>query len=206
MEGGSLHGILSIDLGGSTLTVGTPGATTIIDATKIDVPNFRISANAISTLENGLTINASGKTVIDGNATMMQNLNVTGNTTIAGSGINLGDQPGDTIDFAQEFQNDLIPAEDREHNLGSASKNWRQANLNRAIFDGIEITNNVIRATDSNSSVDLRANGTGSVNLENLSFIFIEKIEWGKFETYHILNSLNCIENLKYYMLLLQLQ
>ena len=162
--------ITDSDLGGSTLTVGTPGATTIIDATKIDVPNFRISANAISTLENGLTINASGKTVIDGNATMMQNLNVTGNTTIAGSGINLGDQPGDTIDFAQEFQNDLIPVEDREHNLGSASKNWRQANLNKAIFDGIEITNNVIRATDSNSAVDLRANGTGSVNLENLSF------------------------------------
>jgi len=158
------------DLGGSTLTVGTPGATTVIDATKIDVPNFRISANAISTLENGLTINASGKTVIDGNATMMQNLNVTGDATISGSGINIGDQPGDTVDFAQEFQNDLIPVVDRKHNLGSASKNWRQANLNRAIFDGIEITNNVIRATDSNSSVDLRANGTGSVNLENLSF------------------------------------
>jgi len=158
------------DLGGSTLTVGTPGATTVIDATKIDVPNFRISANAISTLENGLTINASGKTVIDGNATMMQNLNVTGNATISGSGINIGDQPGDTVDFAQEFQNDLIPVQDRKHNLGSASKNWKQANLNKAIFDGIEITNNVIRATDSNSSVDLRANGTGSVNLENLSF------------------------------------
>ena len=158
------------DLGGSTLTVGTPGATTIIDATKIDVPNFRISGNAISTLENGLTINASGKTIIDGNATMMQNLNVTGNTTIGGSGINIGDAPGDTVDFAQEFQNDLIPAKDRKHNLGSASKNWKQANLNRAIFDGIEITNNVIRANDSNSSVDLRANGTGSVNLENLSF------------------------------------
>jgi len=158
------------DLGGSTLTVGTPGATTVIDATKIDVPNFRISANAISTLENGLTINASGKTVIDGNATMMQNLNVTGNATISGSGINIGDQPGDTVDFAQEFQNDLIPVQDRKHNLGSASKNWKQANLNKAIFDGIEITNNVIRATDSNSSVDFRANGTGSVNLENLSF------------------------------------
>ena len=121
-------------------------------------------------MENGLTINASGKTVIDGNATMMQNLNVTGNATISGSGINIGDQPGDTVDFAQEFQNDLIPVQDRKHNLGSASKNWKQANLNKAIFDGIEITNNVIRATDSNSSVDLRANGTGSVNLENLSF------------------------------------
>ena len=162
--------ITDSDLGGSTLTVGTPGATTTIDATKIDVPNFRISANAISTLENGLTINASGKTVIDGNATMMQNLNVTGDATISGSGINIGDQPGDTVDFAQEFQNDLIPVQDRKHNLGSASKNWRQANLNKAIFDGIEITNNVIRATDSNSSVDLRANGTGSVNLEDLSF------------------------------------
>lgn len=158
------------DLGASTLTVGTPGATTVIDATKIDVPNFRISANTISTLENGLTINASGKTVIDGNATMMQNLNVTGDATISGSGINIGDQPGDTVDFAQEFQNDLIPVQDRKHNLGSASKNWRQANLSKAVFDGIEITNNMIRAIDSNSSVDLRANGTGSVNLEDISF------------------------------------
>ena len=34
---------------------------------------------------------------------MMQNLNVTGNATIADSGINIGNEAGDTVDFAQEF-------------------------------------------------------------------------------------------------------
>ena len=74
-----------------------------------------------------------------------------GDATISGSGINIGDPTRDTVDFAQELQNNSI-AQDNKHNLGSASKKLKQANLNKAIFDGIEITNNVIRATDSNSS------------------------------------------------------
>ena len=44
------------DLGASTLSVGVAGTTTLVDATKIDVPNFRISNNTIQTLNNRMLI------------------------------------------------------------------------------------------------------------------------------------------------------
>ena len=128
-----------LDLTGSTLTVGTPGSTTLISATGIDVPNFRISNNTISTLQNGLTIDSAGTTNINANAQMNQNVTVSGDATIAGSGINFGDAPGDTINFSMDFTDNLLPSSNTSSNLGSANKQWRTANFERAEIDGIQI-------------------------------------------------------------------
>ena len=39
----------------------------------------------------------------------MPNVDVTGNATIGGSGINFENEAGDTVDFAMEFEQDLLP-------------------------------------------------------------------------------------------------
>ena len=159
-----------MDLTGSTLTVGTPGSTTLISATGIDVPNFRISNNTISTLQNGLTIDSAGTTNINANAQMNQNVTVSGDATIAGSGINFGDAPGDTINFSMDFTDNLLPSSNTSSNLGSANKQWRTANFERAEIDGIQIKDSTLQTTDTNAGIDLRGSGTGSVNLEELRF------------------------------------
>jgi hypothetical protein len=162
--------VTGLDLTGSTLTVGTPGSTTLISATGIDVPNFRISNNTISTLQNGLTIDSAGTTNINANAQMNQNVTVSGDATIAGSGINFGDAPGDTINFSMDFTDNLLPSTNTSSNLGSANKQWRTANFERAEIDGIQIKDSTLQTTDTNAGIDLRGSGTGSVNLEELKF------------------------------------
>ena len=162
--------VTGLDLTGSTLTVGTPGSTTLISATGIDVPNFRISNNTVSTLDNGLTIDSVGTTNINANANMQANVTVSGDATIAGSGINFGDAPGDTINFSMDFTDNLLPSTTTLSNLGSAIKQWRSAQFETANIDGIQIKDSTIQTTDTNSSLDLRGSGTGSVNLEDIKF------------------------------------
>jgi hypothetical protein len=158
------------ELGASTLTVGIGGSTTIIDATKIEVPNFRISNNTITTLQGGFDFDASDDINLNANVAMQNNLTVTGNATIGGSGINLGNDAGDVVNFAMDFQQDLLPSNDTQSNIGSVLKNWKKVDLTRGLIDGVEIHNNIIQASDSNSNLEFRANGTGTVNLENVGF------------------------------------
>ena len=159
------------DLGASTLTIGVQGKQTLVDATKIDVPNFRIKDNKIQTLNNGFTISAVGSNNINLNSNvLMPNVDVTGNATIGGSGINFGNEAGDTVDFAMEFEQDLLPTNNTQSNIGSQTKNWKSTNSSRIALDNIDIHNNIIQTTDTNSQLELRANGTGKVNLEDIGF------------------------------------
>lgn len=159
------------DLGASTLTVGVAGTTTFIDATKIDVPDFRITNNTIQTLANGLTITAAGSNNVNMNANvLMPNVDITGNVTIGGSVINFGNEAGDTVDFAMDFEQDLLPSQDTQSNIGSNTKRWGQLNSTRFTNNSIEIHNNIVQATDTNSELEFRGSGTGSVKLEDVKF------------------------------------
>ena len=159
------------ELGASTLTVGVAGTTTFIDATKIDVPNFRISNNKIQTLQGGLTISAAGSNNVNLNSNvLMPNVDVTGNVTIGGSAINFGNEAGDTVDFAMDFQQDLLPSQDTQSNIGSSTKRWQNIESTRFSTGSLEVHNNIIQATDTNSDIELRGSGTGKVNLEDIGF------------------------------------
>ena len=159
------------DLGASTLTVGVAGTTTFIDATKIDVPDFRITNNTIQTLSNGFTISAAGSNTVNMNANvLMPNVDITGNVTIGGSAINFGNEAGDTVDFAMDFEQDLLPSQDTQSNIGSDAKRWRQINSARFTDTSIEIHNNIIQVTDTNSELEFRGSGTGSVKIDDVKF------------------------------------
>ena len=160
------------DLGASTLSVGVAGTTTLVDATKIDVPNFRISNNTIQTLNNSLSIGAVGSSnAVNLTANvLMPNIDISGNATIGGSGLNFGNDAGDTVNFAMDFEQDLLPSQDTQSNIGSVTKNWKTTNSARITLDNIDIHNNTIQTTDTNSQLELRANGTGVVNLGTVRF------------------------------------
>ena len=140
-----------MDLTGSTLTVGTPGSTTLISATGIDVPNFRISNNTISTLQNGLTIDSAGTTNINANAQMNQNVTVSGDATIAAVVLILVMQLV-TLLISMDFIH-ILTETNTLSNLGSANKQWRTANFERAEIDGIQIKDSTLQTTDTNAGM-----------------------------------------------------
>ena len=160
------------ELGASTLTVGVQGKETLVDATKIDVPNFRISNNTIQTLNNSFSIGAVGSSnAVNLTANvLMPKVDITGNATIGGSGLNFGNDAGDTVNFAMDFEQDLLPSQDTQSNIGSATKNWKETNSSRITLDNIDIHNNTIQTTDTNSQLELRASGIGKVNLGTVGF------------------------------------
>jgi len=101
---------------------------------------------------------------------LMPNVDITGNVTIGGSAINFGNEAGDTVDFAMDFEQDLLPSQDTQSNIGSNTKRWKQLNSARFTNNSIEIHNNIIQATDTNSELEFRGSGTGTVKLEDVKF------------------------------------
>jgi hypothetical protein len=161
----------SFDFTGSSLTVGVPGTQTYIDAERITLPNFTISGNTIKSDINEVNIASSNGLVnFLTNTNFTNDLTVSGDVTVGGSLINLGNQVTDTIDFEMEFISDIIPATDGLYNLGSNSKNWDNVYTRQFDVGDITITDNYIAVNQSNEDLLIQANGTGRVVVDNLRF------------------------------------
>jgi len=152
---------------GQGITFTDGGSTTFINGSRIDVGDFRISGNTIETQTGDFNIEASSNEVnIDSNVNIDGNLDVTGNVTIGGN-ITIGDEETDTIEFVAGIDSDIIPAEDSTYSLGSPSQEWLNLWTNVLNIDDITISTNFIETTESNTDLELRANGTGRVYVPN---------------------------------------
>ena len=149
------------------LTVTTNGNIAIIDATKIQNQNIRLSGNTIESLSGGMTIDSPVSTFINlnGDTSLTGNLDITNNFTFDGTLSLAGNQPTDTVTFNTEFSQDLEPNQHDTFTLGKEDKRWNFAYVNDADLNGITIETNVITTTDSNADLELRPNGTGKVNI-----------------------------------------
>ena len=167
----NLTNLVPVAFTGSSLTVGVPGSQTYIDGERIILPNFTVSGNTIKSDINQVDIaSASGTINFLTNTNISVDLSVTGDLTVGGSLINLGNQVTDTIDFEMEFTSDIIPATDNLYNLGSNSKNWDNVYTRQFNVGDITITDNYIAANQSNMDLIVQANGTGRVVVDNLRF------------------------------------
>ena len=167
----NLNNLVPVAFTGSSLTVGVPGSQTYIDGERIILPNFTVSGNTIKSDINQVDIaSASGTINFLTNTNISVDLSVTGDLTVGGSLINLGNQVTDTIDFEMEFTSDIIPATDNIYNLGSVSKNWDNVYTRQFNVGDITITDNYIAVNQSNLDLIVQANGTGRVVVDNLRF------------------------------------
>ena len=150
--------------GASSINIETQGKFTRIDATKVETGNIRLSGNTVESLSGNINwLAASGVTNINSNVNAAGNVDITGNLTFDGSLITLGDQITDTLKFEVEFDQDILPNVDSKYNLGSITSTWNSGFISVANIDEIDIFNNVIETTNSNSNLELRANGTGEI-------------------------------------------
>jgi hypothetical protein len=141
----------------------TGSDTTFIDGTKVETGDWRFSGNTIETLSLDANFAAaSGEINLLDNTNITGNLDVTGNVTIGGN-ITIGDEASDTIQFVAGIDSDIIPRLDSTYSLGTATKTWSNLYVNQVNVDDIEIRDNFIQTTASNSNLELRANGTGEV-------------------------------------------
>jgi hypothetical protein len=162
----------------SSLTITSPAGVTftdgpnitIVDPTKIETGNIRISGNTIESTTGGVTLTAANSEItstsnvtITGTLDVVQDVNFNGNTVI-------GDSSSDTVTFNSQVNSNVVPSTNTTYNLGSTSKQWQNVYLAEAIVDDISISGNVITTTVSNSNLELRANGTGAVRVDTLDF------------------------------------
>ena len=149
---------------GVTITDGSN--TTLIEGSKIDVGDWRISNNTIETLTLDAVIDAVGDIELDSNVNITGNLDVTGNVTVGGN-ITIGDDANDTIQFVAGIDSDIVPSADNTYDLGTVSKTWKSLQVNEIAVDAIQIKDNYITTTESNSDLELRASGTGEILVPN---------------------------------------
>jgi hypothetical protein len=162
----------------SSLTITSPAGvtftdganTTIVDPTKVETGNIRISGNTIESTTGGVTLTAANSEItstsnvtITGTLDVIQDVNFNGNTVI-------GDSSGDTVTFNSQVNSNIVPSANTTYNLGSTSNQWQNVYLAEAIVDDISISGNVITTTVSNSNLELRANGTGAIRVDSLDF------------------------------------
>lgn len=152
---------------GINLTTGPD--TTILRPDRIEIDNLKFSGNLIESQTGNITFTAFDDNInLQNNVNITGDLDVTGNVTIGGN-ITIGDQTTDTINFVAGINSNLIPRIGATYNLGSSSLQWKDLWLRTAHISDIEISTNYIRTTASNADLELYANGTGGIKIEDIT-------------------------------------
>ena len=146
----------------SNLEFGATG-TGVIRIDALDINSNTISSTATNADIN-INPNGTGKIQLLKDTDITGNLSVTGNINVGGN-IQLGDVIIDSIDTVGKIGSDLIPNTTGSYDIGGLTKTWRNLFMSNLVVDDIEVNDNYIRSTASNSDLELRANGTGIINI-----------------------------------------
>ena len=172
----------------STIYFSPSGTNPTIYHARLQVDDLDFQNNQISTttLNTPLEFRPDGTGTVDiySNSNVYGSLDVTGdvqvggNVTIGGN-ITIGDSGTDTISIVAAITSDIKPESSNTWDLGTPSLRWNTLysnNLNADIVnvgeiqvDSININNNVISTTSTNSDIVFSPNGTGSLKIGNIS-------------------------------------
>ena len=155
----------------NSLVINSGGQTTIIDGEKIDIGDFTIAGNLLKTNTQAFNVASANDINFTSNVAISKNLTMTGDITIGGTLITLGNEATDTINFNTPFSQDIEPDISGLYNLGSANKKWIKSWLGEANISDVQFNENYITTTVSNADLELRANATGRVYLPNNSLV-----------------------------------
>lgn len=144
--------------------------TTYIDANEITTGNITISGNTISSNLNEINLTAANNQIsITSNVDIAESLSVNNNVNL-NSNVTFGNQTSDTLTFNNQIVGSLIPTNTGQYSLGSLTRSFKKLYGSAFILDDIVIDTNVITTTQSNSNLELRANGTGNIRItDNLT-------------------------------------
>ena len=159
------------------LTITTAGQTTNINGSFIDIGNFRLQYNTISTSTGNIEIDSANEINFLTNTNITNDLDLTGNLSFGGSLNTIGDQITDTVDFNVDFDQDFAPGTTATYSLGSSSKVWKDFIGSEGNIGTVRFFDNVITTNDSNADLELRANGTGIIYLQDEDLIINNNLQ-----------------------------
>tara|TARA_B110000977_G_scaffold187360_1_gene254372 strand:+ start:2048 stop:7273 length:5226 start_codon:yes stop_codon:yes gene_type:complete len=149
----------------SGLVINTDSQSSTIDGTNIDTGNINFASNRIASTVGNLNLDSvTGITDLNNNSTISGSLSIRDDFSFGGT-LNLaGDQSSsDRLVFNVAFEQNFNPHQNLKFNLGETQRYWSTAHLDRIELANIVINDNYIETTDSNSPLELRANGTGEI-------------------------------------------
>ena len=145
---------------------------TFITAGKIDTGNFNIELDTIKTVSGDVNISPiTGLINFNNSVDIVGNLSIQGDVTVGGQ-VTVGNQEFDTAAIVGKIDTGINPDITGTYSLGSIVKNWANIYISNLNLDDIRISGNVIRTTQSNSDLELTANGSGKVSIPESDTFF----------------------------------
>jgi len=130
--------------------------------------DIRINQNTISTGLGSISVFSATTLDINASTNVNNTVNVTQNL-IVDANVVVGTNQANTIDFRSRVDTSIIPYHTDTYSLGTSLLSWNLYGSN-LLVDSIQIQDNVIRTTESNANLELRANGTGGILFEQTRF------------------------------------
>lgn len=169
-------GRVSFDVAGiaanglSNLNIVGQDSKLFIDASKIELGDFRLSGNTIETLTRPFNVQAANaQTTFIDNVQIGKNLTITGDFQTDGT-LTFGNQSQDTITFNTNLSQDLNPKTNNLYDIGATGKIWRDIYLASINTTDTKISLTRIETTVTNSNLTFSGNGTGNTLVEGLLF------------------------------------
>lgn len=162
----------AVDASGiSSLRVSTPdGDVSFINGGNVETGAIRIIApNSIKSVAGPIYFESPSNIHNINTDAKFEQLTLTGNLTLGGSIVTLGDQASDTVDFNTPFDQNIYPATTNTYDLGTTTKRWKNAWLNELELDSFTFNENYIQVNNTNEDLELRANSTGNVVFDEVT-------------------------------------
>lgn len=152
-------------ISGTNLIITDGTNTTYIDQQEVQTGNIQITGNNINSLVNGITFTAQNNIISVASDLTVNSFNQSQNFTTNGNTV-IGEDSNKILTINSTINSSIVPNTSLE-NIGSYSKTWNELFSERLLFSDIIVDGNVISTTQSNSDLELRANGSGDVQIND---------------------------------------
>jgi hypothetical protein len=152
-------------ISGTNLTITDGTNTTYIDQQEVQTGNIQITGNNINSLVNGITFAAQNNTITVASNLTVETLNQSQNFITNGNTV-IGTDISKILTINSKISSSLVPDTSLE-NIGSYSRPWNELFSERLLFSDIIVDGNLITTTQSNSDLELRANGSGNIQIND---------------------------------------
>jgi hypothetical protein len=135
----------------------------LINASTVDANNIRFSGNTISSITGSVNVTSQSNEInLTQNVNISKNLDISNDFIIKGQ-LTVGNQLADTVNFVSKLDEDLIPNLDNTYSIGSNLLKWDASNIENIELDNLKFFDNRIKTIETNSDVELTAQGTGRI-------------------------------------------
>ena len=177
----SINGVGLTAVGVSSILFGSPTSKTVVTSELVSTGNIKFNGNTISSLAGDVNLVAGTDLInLDYNVSAKKNIAIDNNFSLKGA-LTLGNDIVDITEFKAPTNTDILPATDRLYGLGSdylltglgpevliPGRRWNKViNQLTVIDNNIQLFDNVIQTSQSNSNLELRTHGAGKILLEN---------------------------------------